>query len=289
MGYMHKSLLTFILLVLPTAGVIHAEESTRYYDATHYKSDHKELGLHEQVKPMLMIYETDIFQDQKHLSHHINDQDLPDGSKFLDKLKAFPNLDVMVDIESLNGQVSDEERLDRIAYLTKVMDSIRSQSKVLGIDDRKWFWYGAPYTPRANLDRLKQAKRLLNQNRESLKPLLSLFDYYAVPCYDRWDGPEQLDRYEKRLKHLKEFCILIDKPAYAILSPTFAPSHSISKLRKQPIDKELASKHFEIANEIFDGVIQWQAPEKYVPEEIRKEATQARVYLFELMNNSAIK
>lgn len=266
---------------------IHGEQPAHYYDATHSKPIHQDLGLHKHVQPMRTVYESAIFKDKQSAYKHYKTGDLPDSNQFLQWLKSRPNWDVMLDIESLNGPADPETKKAHNEYLIKIVKSIRSQARVLGLDDRTWFWYGAPYTPRGDFANLKVDKVKLRKNKESLQPLHDLFDYYAVPCYDRYDGPENTDRFRRRAEVLKACCDIVDKPAYAIMTPTFPAYHVSSKLQGKPKSLDLTAEHFEILNSIFDGVIQWQAPKNYVPSSIREEAAVTRHHLLEIMNRSA--
>ena len=267
--------------------LIHGEQPAQYYDATHYKAIHQDLGHHKHVQPMLMLYESSIFKDKQSALKHYASGDTPDSKHFLELLKSHPEWDVMLDIESLNEPANLEENTARRMYLSKIVKSIRSQAKLLGLDDRTWFWYGAPYTPKSKLENLKTAKQELVTSKQSLQTFQDLFDFYAVPCYDRWDGPDNLNRFRRRAEALKACCDIVDKPAYAIMTPTFPPYHQISELQAKPKSHDLTAKHFEILDSIFKGVIQWQAPENYVPASIREEASATRHHLLEIMNRSA--
>ena len=267
--------------------LVRGEGPAKYYDATSYKPTHQELGLLEHVQPMLMLYESSIFEDKQSALKHYTSGDIPDSRHFLELLKSHPEWDVMLDIESLNEPAAPEIKKARQEYLVKIVKSIRSQAKLLGLDDRTWFWYGSVYTPRGDFANYQTTKERLIKNKQTRKPLHDYFDYYAVPCYDRYDGPDNLDRFRRRAEALKACCEIVDKPAYAIMTPTFPHFHSIKKLRMKPKSHELMAKHFEILDSIFDGVILWQEPESYVPKSIRKEASATRHHLLEIMNRSA--
>lgn len=247
--------------------------NAQHYDASFQQEQNAK---HFETIQVYVLYESWVWKDRKHASHHIDTGTLPDGlDRMLGRIK--PGQPILVDIESLPTgiyqKIGKKERLRRIEFLAKVVQSIKLQLADAGFGSSKIFWYGSTAMPgQIPTHRNRELRTAFANWLETNPRLHDQFDAFAVPSYHRWEDATQTSRMIVRTRLQAIIPRPLGKPVYAVLNPVYPPSHTQSALRKKPVDADLLLSHMQEVKSHFDGAMVWQGP--FDNEEVR-----ARRYL----------